>query len=56
MNRLINIGLILLFVFLFIMSSWNASRHSIFYILLVLALGLFYKYNPKGQFGSMVYQ
>lgn len=47
MNRLINIGLILLFVFLFIMSSWNASRHSIFYILLVLALGLFYKYKTQ---------
>jgi len=47
MNRLINIGLILLFVSFLIITSWNASRHSIFYILLVLALGLFYKYKTQ---------
>jgi len=47
MNRLINIGLILLFVVFFIIRNWNASQHSIFYILLVLAFGLFYKHKTQ---------
>jgi len=42
-----NIGLVLFCVFFFIMKYSNTLRNSIFYILLILVLGLLYKYKTQ---------
>ncbi|MEQ8201017.1 MAG: hypothetical protein ABRQ24_06325 [Syntrophomonadaceae bacterium] len=42
-----NIGLVLLFVLFIIMNYWNTLRNSVFYILWIVVLGIFYKYKTQ---------